>query len=91
MRRLAMRFSRLKVRLARRNILRANPRARIETIFGDFIEADIASKFIDCDYLFLAADAILRHSPRRASWGTYFVSAKATATARHGASIALPA
>jgi hypothetical protein len=33
-------------------------KARIEAIFGAFLEADIAAKFIDCDYLFLAADTM---------------------------------
>jgi tRNA A37 threonylcarbamoyladenosine dehydratase len=56
--RLATRFARPKVQLARRNILRANPRARVDAIFGDFMEAEVASKFVDCDYLFLAADTM---------------------------------
>jgi ThiF family len=58
MRRLALRFAKTKVALARRNILRANPRAKIDAILGDFLEAEIASRFIDCDYLFLAADSM---------------------------------
>jgi tRNA A37 threonylcarbamoyladenosine dehydratase len=58
LRRLAIRFARTKVHLARRNILQANPRARVEAIFGDFMEAEIASMFVDCDYLFLAADTM---------------------------------
>jgi hypothetical protein len=33
-------------------------RARVEAIFGDFLQADIAAKFVDCDYLFLAADTM---------------------------------
>jgi tRNA A37 threonylcarbamoyladenosine dehydratase len=57
-RRLAKRLARTKVALARRNILRANPRARIEAIFGNFLEADVAARFVDCDYLFLAADTM---------------------------------
>lgn len=58
MRRLALRFAKTKVALARRNILRANPRAKIDAILGDFLESEIASRFIDCDYLFLAADSM---------------------------------
>jgi ThiF family protein len=58
LRQTAMRYAAPKVRLARRNILRANKNARIEAVFGDFLEADIAAKFIDCDYLFLAADTM---------------------------------
>jgi hypothetical protein len=59
-RRVAMRFARPKVVLGRRNILRANPTARVEAIFGDFLEEDIAAKFVDCDYLFLAPTPCLR-------------------------------
>ena len=44
--------------MARRNILRANPGARVEAIVGNFLEADVAAKFTDCDYLFLAADTM---------------------------------
>jgi ThiF family len=55
-RRIATRFARPKVTLARRNILSANPNASVEAIFGNFLEVEIARKFADCDYLFLAAD-----------------------------------
>ena len=58
MHRAAMRFARPKVVLGRRNIMRANPGARVEAVFGDFLDADIAAKFTDCDYLFLAADTM---------------------------------
>ena len=58
LRRLAMRFAKPKVLMARRNILRANPSATVEPIIGDFLEAEIAAKFTDCDYLFLAADTM---------------------------------
>jgi ThiF family len=58
LRSLAIRLAQPKVLLARRNILRANRRARVDAIFGNFLEADIAAKFIDCDYLFLAADTM---------------------------------
>jgi hypothetical protein len=54
----AMRLARPKVALARRNILRANRHARVDAVFGDFLEPDIATKFVDCDYLFLAADSM---------------------------------
>ncbi|WP_263351344.1 ThiF family adenylyltransferase [Acidicapsa acidisoli] len=53
---IAFRLAKPKVLMARRNILRANPSAKVETIIGDFLEADIAARFTDCDYLFLAAD-----------------------------------
>jgi tRNA A37 threonylcarbamoyladenosine dehydratase len=53
-----MQLARPKVKLARRNILRANPNALVDAIFGDFLDAEIAAKFVDCDYLFLAADTM---------------------------------
>lgn len=58
LRRLGIRLARPKVTLARRNILRANPRARVDAIFGDLLEPEVAAKFVDCDYLFLAADTM---------------------------------
>lgn len=58
LRKLAMRLAAPKVKLAERNILRASPRARVTAIFGNFLEAEIAAKFADCDYLFLAADTM---------------------------------
>lgn len=58
LRRLAGAFATPKVMMARRNILRANPGARVEAIVGNFLEAEIAARFTDCDYLFLAADAM---------------------------------
>ena len=58
LRHLAMRLAAPKVKLAKRNILRANPNARVDAIFGNFLEAEIAAKFVDCDYLFLAADTM---------------------------------
>lgn len=45
-----------KIDLARRIFRRANPRGSFEGIFGDFRSADVAKRFIDCDYIFLAAD-----------------------------------
>jgi hypothetical protein len=56
--RAAIRLARPKVALARRNILRANPRANVDAIFDDFGQPEIAKKFTDCDYLFLAADSM---------------------------------
>ena len=51
-------MARHKVDLARRNILRANPTARIETFATDFLEPHIANHIRDCDYIFLAADSM---------------------------------
>ena len=45
-----------KVRIAARNIRRANPHARILAMKRNFLDADVATRFIDCDYIFLAAD-----------------------------------
>lgn len=51
-------FRRYKVDMAARNIKRANPKAKISALPRDFLDADIAAKFTDCDYLFLAADTM---------------------------------
>ncbi len=51
-------FRKHKVHLAARNIRRANPDARIESIPEDFLHEDVAARFIDCDYIFLAADTM---------------------------------
>ena len=47
-----------KVRMAARNIRRANRDARIEVLVRDFLDADVAERFTDCDFLFLAADTM---------------------------------
>ena len=47
-----------KVRIAARNIRRANPNARVCALRRDFLDANVASKFTDCDYIFLAADTM---------------------------------
>ena len=47
-----------KVRMAARNIRRANPDARIEVLARDFLDAEVAARFTDCDFLFLAADTM---------------------------------
>ena len=52
------RLRRSKVRMAVRNIRRANPNARIEAVARDFLEEDVAARFTDCDFLFLAADTM---------------------------------
>ena len=54
----ADRFRTYKVRMAARNIRRANPDARIEVLARDFLDADVAARFTDCDFLFLAADTM---------------------------------
>ena len=47
-----------KVRMAARNIRRANRDARIEAMARDFLDEDVAARFTDCDFLFLAADTM---------------------------------
>ena len=47
-----------KVRMAARNIRRANPNARIEVLARNFLDAEVAARFTDCDFLFLAADTM---------------------------------
>ena len=54
----AQRLRTNKVRLAARNIRRANPVARIESIPESFLNEDVAARFTDCDYIFLAADTM---------------------------------
>jgi len=47
-----------KVDIAARNIRRSNPKAGIKAIRRNFLDADVAAQFTDCDYLFLAADTM---------------------------------
>lgn len=47
---------RRKVDLAARNIRRANPNARIEKIAGNVVDAAVAERLLDADFIFLAAD-----------------------------------
>ena len=55
---LADRLRRRKVRMAARNIRRANREARIEALGRNFLDAGVAARFTDCDFLFLAADTM---------------------------------
>ena len=52
------RLRKFKVHMAERNIKRANPRAKVTALPRDFLDADVAERFKDCDYLFLAADTM---------------------------------
>ena len=52
------RLRKRKVRMATRNIRRANPYARVEAISRDFLEEGVAARFTDCDFLFLSADTM---------------------------------
>ena len=55
---IAQRLQSRKVRMATRNIRRANRGVRIEVLPRNFLEADVAARFTDCDFLFLAADTM---------------------------------
>ena len=55
---LQTKFARHKVTMAARNIRRANPKAKITALKSNFLEAEVAKRFTDCDYLFLAADTM---------------------------------
>lgn len=56
MRLLGQRIAAKKVEIAKRVARRANPRGIFEALNGDITNDDIARHFVDCDYLFLAAD-----------------------------------
>lgn len=56
MRRYLRLLSRRKVDVMRRIARRANPNCRVEVLYADFTERDVARRFRDCDFLFLAAD-----------------------------------
>lgn len=51
-------LARRKVDLARRNVHRANPTARVEVLAKDCVEPSVAKRLKDCDYIFLAADSM---------------------------------
>ncbi len=55
---LATRLRSTKVRMAARNIRRANPKAQIEALARNFLDDDVAVRFTNCDFLFLAADTM---------------------------------
>jgi molybdopterin/thiamine biosynthesis adenylyltransferase len=56
LRRLGARIAARKVDVSRRMAREANPRGRCEVIFGDIVIDAVARRFVDCDYIFLAAD-----------------------------------
>jgi molybdopterin/thiamine biosynthesis adenylyltransferase len=47
-----------KIAVAARNIRRANPSAQVSAFQNSFLDSEVAMKFTDCDYLFLAADTM---------------------------------
>lgn len=57
-RKAGLRFSAKKAAIAQRVAKQANPNVAIEAIFGNFAYKEIALRFLDCDFLFLAADSM---------------------------------
>ena len=57
-RRLGEKLALRKVDLAARICQRANPSMEVVRLFGDVTDAVVADAFLDCDYLFLAADSM---------------------------------
>lgn len=58
LRRLGMKLSTKKVSIAKRVARQANPKIIIESIYGNFARREVAGRFCDCDFLFLAADSM---------------------------------
>jgi molybdopterin/thiamine biosynthesis adenylyltransferase len=57
-RQLARRISRSKVAVAGRVARQANRDIYVEGIVGDIADSEVAARFTDCDFLFLAADSM---------------------------------
>jgi|HubBroStandDraft_4_1064222.scaffolds.fasta_scaffold00333_21 hypothetical protein len=55
---LGRRLSRTKVSIAKRLAHEANRNGTFEAVFGNVLEPDVASRLLDCDFLFLAADSM---------------------------------
>lgn len=51
-------FSAKKVDIAANVAKAANPDIKYEPIFGDIVKDDVVKKYIDCDFIFLAADSM---------------------------------
>lgn len=58
LRRLGERLSRSKTKIAARGAKRANRQLIFERIDGDVVDDAVAKRFVDCDFLFLAADSM---------------------------------
>ncbi len=52
------RLAKPKVCIMRRIAKRANPKVQLTTLFGNFVNQPTAKHFLDCDFLFLAADSM---------------------------------
>ena len=53
--------ARSKVELAKRNIIKANPKAKVRYLEQDVCESEATRELLECDYIFLAAD---KHSAK---------------------------
>lgn len=53
----AQTHSRRKSEIMRRIVRRANPTIQFEGIAGDFTRSEVARRFLECDFIFLAADS----------------------------------
>lgn len=58
LRQIGQRLSAKKVNVMKRIIHKANPNAHVEVIFGDFVDENVARRFLKCDYLVNAADSL---------------------------------
>jgi hypothetical protein len=62
-----------KIDIARRLIKRAAPACAVDIHFADFSRADICTKFLGCDFLFLAADSMRARLVFNAIVNQYFI------------------
>jgi hypothetical protein len=62
-----------KVEIARRNILLANDKAKINVITDDVAKESVARQLIECDYIFLAADSMRARLVFNAIVHQYFI------------------
>ena len=69
----ARKFASLKVDIARRVVRKANPKIVVEPIVGDFSRAKAVRRFLDCDFLFLAADSMRARLVFNAVVQQYFI------------------
>lgn len=58
LRRLGRHLSTPKVKVMKRLVSRANPAAHVDAIMADIVDDQVARRFTDCDYIFLAADSM---------------------------------
>lgn len=69
----AKRYSARKVDIAKRLARDANPDSVVEPIYGDFAQDGITQRFLDCDFIFLAADSMRARLVFNAIVQQYFI------------------